>query len=479
MAMTSSARLPQKTKTVARSTPRAFVVVRRLGVRLVRASITNNNMSESEGEPLQDLQEADTSSLQAHGVLRATQHPATHTFQDAICRQQGTHVGDLIPEEEAAQQEAARCRQDEMLANQDYLSIHSEWLASLPVVPPVTSPDRAASVGGASAAVWHARLTAERAARIAAVLGSAASGTGSPAGGGCSGAPPPEQRNEAAAETVEESTPEGGVEGGVEGDGATFGADASSEGSAAAADHVANQVGSNEEESIESTSPDRAATSHEPEAEAMDCPPAGLGGLAPKRKASGYMRRAKKAAKLALEEDGGYVNVARGKFRQAGGDLVTGSKRTCVPDALTHLLLGRGHTVEPEDVRTIMPADPDQNTKFEVANKYVARFGLRLDRVTKEFQVKGGSPYHLLLRTTGSFIIQLRVTTGNDDPNPDLHCVAFDGSYIKDNYKYTKVKEIEESDRTQENARLVFDSLFPGLEVRVKNVYELRFLNKV
>ena len=128
---------------------------------------------------------------------------------------------------------------------------------------------------------------------------------------------------------------------------------------------------------------------HVPEAEARDCRPAGLGGLAPKRKASG-VRRARKAALQAAEEGGGYVNVPRGMFRQEGGDLVTGTKRTCVPDAITHLLLGRGHTVEPEDVRSIMPSDPDQNTKFVVADEYVANFGLCLDRVTKEFQIRGG-----------------------------------------------------------------------------------------
>ena len=215
-------------------------------------------------------------------------------------------------------------------------------------------------------------------------------------------------------------------------------------------------------------------TIHEPFASAQDCRPAGLGSFAPKRKASGDMRRAKKAAREALEEDGGYVNLARGKFRETYGNLVTGTKRTCVADAIAHLMLGLGYAVQPEEVRTIMPTDPEQNTKFEAASQYVATFDLRLDRVTKEFQNKGGIPYHLLLYTTGSFVVQLRVTTGKHDPNPpDFHCVAFDGTYIKDNYKYSKVKKIEDSDRTKENARLVFDSFFPGLEVRVKNVYRL------
>ena len=44
---------------------------------------------------------------------------------------------------------------------------------------------------------------------------------------------------------------------------------------------------------------------------------------------------------------------------------------------------------------------------------------------------------------------------------------AYDG-------KTVRVKILEPCDRTKEGARLVFDSLFEGLEVRIKNIYELR-----
>ena len=99
-------------------------------------------------------------------------------------------------------------------------------------------------------------------------------------------------------------------------------------------------------------------------------------------------------------------------------------------------------------------------------------FGLKLDRVTKEFMGSGGLAFQLLQRVAGSFVVQLRVTYGKDD-TPDFHCVAYDGMTIKDNNKYTKVKILEESDRSVAGARAVFDSLFNGLQVRVTNVYEL------
>ena len=36
------------------------------------------------------------------------------------------------------------------------------------------------------------------------------------------------------------------------------------------------------------------------------------------------------------------------------------------------------------------------------------------------------------------------------------------------------MKILEDSDRTVLGARLVFDSLFHGLEVRINNIYELK-----
>ena len=130
-------------------------------------------------------------------------------------------------------------------------------------------------------------------------------------------------------------------------------------------------------------------------------------------------------------------------------------------------------SVDIEAVRAIMPTDPDQNTRFAAADTYVRRFDLTLKRVTKRFHKEGGIAL-ALLRASGQFVVQLRVTTGKDDTQPDLHCVAYDGVTLRDNYRGTKVKDLDESDRSSaENAHKVFDSLFKGLVVRIKNVYEL------
>lgn len=232
----------------------------------------------------------------------------------------------------------------------------------------------------------------------------------------------------------------------------------------------------------EEDGPDDVGGGGEAEAEAEDRSPEGRGGPKRKRKPnpdrapkkSGAARRAIKAAKK--PKKGGYVDRGRRVFKELGGALASGTKRTCMADALWVLLQDHKCTAMLEDVRiSIMPDNPDENTLFGAAAMYAATLGFELKCVSKEFQqTKGGYALNLLSRDHGSFLVQLRVTTGPTDLEPDLHVVAYDGKTVRDNNRYTKVKILELCDRTKEGARLVFDSLFEGLEVRIKNIYELR-----
>ena len=200
--------------------------------------------------------------------------------------------------------------------------------------------------------------------------------------------------------------------------------------------------------------------------------PTGLGEQKRKRK-SGGRRQAAKAAKCAEAEEGGYTDKGRAVYRNDGGVLVTGDKRTCVADAVSHLLPSFAIEVHVDTVRTMMSDDLDQDTKFVEADKCVRQFGLTLQRVTQRFMVKGG-PELALLKSTGLFVVQLAIALDKDDKKPDKHCVAYDGATVRDNYKYAKVKEIDSTDRASpEAARAVINSLFKNMQVRIKNVYEL------
>ena len=200
--------------------------------------------------------------------------------------------------------------------------------------------------------------------------------------------------------------------------------------------------------------------------------PTGLGEQKRKRK-SGGAQQAAKAAKCAEAEEGGYTDKGRAVYRNDGGVLVTGDKRTCVADAVSHLLPSFAIEVHVDTVRTMMSDDLDQDTKFAEADKCVRQFGLTLQRVTQRFMVKGG-PELALLKSTGLFVVQLAIALDKDDKKPDKHCVAYDGATVRDNYKYAKVKEIDSTDRASpEAARAVINSLFKNMQVRIKNVYEL------
>ena len=178
-------------------------------------------------------------------------------------------------------------------------------------------------------------------------------------------------------------------------------------------------------------------------------------------------------------EEGGYTDKGRLVFKAEGGVLRTGNARTCVPDALFNLLAERElvpNTDEASEmVRAALIHDPDANVLFANANALVCdRFGLSLDRVTKHFMIKGGPAYHLL-HATGLFLVQLRITDGSDDKNPDLHCVAYDGHTIRDNYRYAKVKMLDDGNRASvDAARDVFNSLVRGCRVEIKNIYQLK-----
>ena len=96
--------------------------------------------------------------------------------------------------------------------------------------------------------------------------------------------------------------------------------------------------------------------------------------------------------------------------------------------------------------------------------------GWSLPRVSREFLSVPGGPELAVLRETGRrLVLQLALTYNNADKNPDLHCVAYDGTAVKDNNQHSKVKEVIASDRSDPASALaVLQSLFKGLKVHVK-----------
>jgi hypothetical protein len=174
--------------------------------------------------------------------------------------------------------------------------------------------------------------------------------------------------------------------------------------------------------------------------------------------------------------DGGFIKKGRMQFKAENGksSLATQHKeqRTCVQDALYQCLVARGVNVVIDEVRAIHRTD--ENCPLLVAQQYVTnKFNLTLERVTSQFQLKGG-PALAILQRTGLYLVQVSVFLEKKDPTPDNHWVFYSGSVLIDNQQNSKVIVIEESDREDAKAaRAVFQTLAPKMEVRINNVYQL------
>jgi hypothetical protein len=168
----------------------------------------------------------------------------------------------------------------------------------------------------------------------------------------------------------------------------------------------------------------------------------------------------------------GFKNIGRGVWREGGGALAKGDIRSCLPDALWMLLKQNlGIDVTNDQVRAIMPIDGG-DTPFSSAQSYAQQHGQELQRVSHQFQSKKGGPELAVLNAKGLYLIQVAISDDTDTPN--LHCIAYDGATLRDNDRYTKVKELDATDsESTQNARAVFRSLFPGARVVIRNIYQL------
>jgi hypothetical protein len=192
-----------------------------------------------------------------------------------------------------------------------------------------------------------------------------------------------------------------------------------------------------------------------------------------KNKRSGQSGGARKLRRVDKETDCGFTNIGRDAFRKMGGALAAsgGQIRSCLPDALWMLLKDNTDiTVTNDQVRSFMASDG--NTPFSDAMTYVRQYGYELKRVTQSFILKGGREL-AILNAKGLYLIQMGLSDDTDTPN--LHCIAYNGTTLRDNDRYTKVKKLDATDRSStENARAVFRSLFLGaLDVSIHNIYQL------
>ena len=207
-------------------------------------------------------------------------------------------------------------------------------------------------------------------------------------------------------------------------------------------------------------------------------PSSGLAGLAGAESSEGKSERLKKRKAQEqevreAEEDGGHAFQVRGEARHQGIPIPAGDEHTCLPDSCHTLLkvLFPHLKLNLKTVRKSMPALPNSDPNFTVAQTFVKGYGAELC-----YDRRLNNPKALFKRRDGVYLVQLQLQTNAGDT--DQHYVAYlaETGHVVDNYPRAPVLIVDDSDR-QSNKRAVkvFKPLFPGAErITMKAVSELR-----
>ena len=149
------------------------------------------------------------------------------------------------------------------------------------------------------------------------------------------------------------------------------------------------------------------------------------------------------------------------------------NKRTCMPIAIAALLQGNPALMGAvlSSLLSAMPNEGDMKTSQ--AMKALAKHGMRLERVGKKYNKKGGYPYHLLKEDDCKLIIHIKLT--NTKKQQMNHCIAWDGAMLHDQPHSIRVNNAY--DRKPRFANKVFEKLYPKdkfLSFQITNVFQLQ-----
>jgi hypothetical protein len=182
-------------------------------------------------------------------------------------------------------------------------------------------------------------------------------------------------------------------------------------------------------------------------------------------------KRTKRATKRATKVRAGYKNEHRGDYRDQKGmsSLVSSTSRTCVFDSVFMMLVAFG-AFPTDEPRSSLPSTPDASVAD--VRSVLAAFSLT---ILSAVDISYSAP-RVLATKKGLFLIFLRIVYKEVDAEDDEHAIFFnaDERCLLDNYRYAKVKHVDDYDTQGNRAFAVFNSLCPSaLRVEVRNVHQL------
>ena len=193
-------------------------------------------------------------------------------------------------------------------------------------------------------------------------------------------------------------------------------------------------------------------------------------------KSRGRHRSNEEIREMSTRKKGGGARFVRPAVQPMSGSYKNGgNNRTCMPIAIAALLqdnLDRMNAVL-ESLLAGMPEVGDMEISH--AEKALAQHHMYLERVTHEYNKKGGHPYHLFKEHECKLIVLVKLT--NTKKQSMNHCIAWDGITVHDHPFSVKVNNTY--DRRKHLAKNVFKKLYPKNEFhswQITNVFRLHCL---
>lgn len=192
----------------------------------------------------------------------------------------------------------------------------------------------------------------------------------------------------------------------------------------------------------------------------------------------------------------GFARLSRSAFRTAGGNalIIDGTEKTCQPDALIAVAryLKPDFQIVQKDVYAALLTASGEPNEFAFVVCYAREeLGLRVDEMTTGehtlTRMPGGTAFQVMqfpAEYNVAYILIVHAKVGDGDSSTiEKHCIAYlPAVYVSskptcrgalvDNDTRINVLMVDDTDRTIDGARSLFDSLFPtAVEVRIRGVY--------
>ena len=190
-------------------------------------------------------------------------------------------------------------------------------------------------------------------------------------------------------------------------------------------------------------------------------------------KSRGQHRSNEEIREMNRRKKGGGARFVKPAMQAMTGSYTNGgNNRTCMPLAIAALLQDNLDRMNAVLVSLLSGMPEIGDMEISHADKALAQHHMYLERVTHEYNKRGGHPYHLFKEHECKLIVLVKLT--NTKKQCMNHCIAWDGITVHDHPFSIKVNNTY--DRRKHLAKNVFKKLYPKNQFhswQITNVFRL------